>query len=594
MTDNGAHSDKDRIRRLSRSWRNHAASTTNDGPIDVTIGLSCSFTDQGVVELVGGLLLDSGYAKPTVVASDYNQIISACLNHVGTFGPNAPDLIAVAFRLEDLAPSDDARVVAEAAEATLAAIRHLRANYQGTIVLGMPPRPRSSNEGLSAFSRSSPLTAYWYSVCAKICELAQSHARIYTIDIEELIGRLGEADSLSPRDDMLYRQPYSPKLQLKLAERIVRFQTIQTREPKKCIVLDCDNTLWGGIIGEDGVSGVALSDDFPGRPFREFQRQLKALRETGVMLAVCSKNNPCEVDEMFESHSAMVLTKSDISAWQVNWEPKSSNLKKIAETLNIGLDSLVFIDDSPFEIDEVATNAAGVTCLLLPDDTVSILTLLKGNYQLFDRLEITAEDAQRVAMMQHEVSRMELAQTLAPEDYLASLDLRIKIMPVGEGEISRVVQLVNKTNQFNVTTKRYTTQEISDFVKDPKSDVYCVSVEDRFGEYGIVGVAILLHSGQVSYFDTLLLSCRVLARGVESAIIGFGIEQSRRRGSSAIVGEVIETRKNGMVADLFERHGFELTASQEGKTTFTRATHPLDVPVYLHVSVVGSNDFVDA
>ncbi|NML75702.1 HAD-IIIC family phosphatase [Rhizobium sp. S-51] len=575
--------DKDRIRSLSKLWRSYTYEETQENDNDVFVAFSSTFTDRGIADFFGALLLEAGHANPRVSVADYNQVTQICLNHRDAFGTPEPEAIVILFRLEDLSNTDDPRTTREATDVLLRAVTLLREQYQGMIVLSLPPKPRGFTEGISTFSKPSALMGVWYETLTRIHDLASSSSGIYTVDLEEEISRLGEAQSLSPRDEMLYRQPYSPRFQLRIADRLLRIHAARKREPKKCIVVDCDNTLWGGIIGEDGLDGISLSDDFPGRPYREFQRQLKKMRDSGIFLAVCSKNNPADVDEIFERHSGMILKRDDISSWRVNWEPKSKNLAEIAKDLNIGLDSLVFIDDNPFEIDEVGTNAPGVTCLTVPEDATDIPTLLKAASRLFDRLEITSEDLQRVAMVRHEAARNELAQQLAPEQYLASLDLKVTIIVPDESDIARVTQLVNKTNQFNATSRRYTAQEITAYLKDPTTDLFCVSVEDRFGEYGIVGVAILKHFDGRSEFDTLLMSCRVLARGIESAIISFGIELARRKGSKRAVGEIIATKKNGMVADLFLRHGFELRETDSGRSTFDRSTDELAVPEYIQV-----------
>ncbi|MBX9467203.1 MAG: HAD-IIIC family phosphatase [Rhizobium sp.] len=590
MRDSPGFSDKHRVRSLSKLWRNRMREGQTSLPPDASVAISSTFTDHGIAEFLGALLLEAGFQNPEVKSAEYNQVIQTCLDHAEAFGPIDPGLISIAFRLEDLSSSDDTQIVSEAVEVLLAAITTLRTRYEGMIIVGLPPRPRSTTEDIATFSKPSELYALWHQVCVRIHEICQLHDRIYTFDLEAEICRLGEISCLSPRDEMLYRQPYTPELQLRLAERILRLHTAQNHEPKKCIVLDCDNTLWGGIIGEDGLNGIELSYDFPGKAYRDFQRQLKSLRDSGIFLAICSKNNPAEVEEMFERHTGMLLSKDDISAWQVNWETKSKNLVAIAESLNIGLDSLVFIDDNPFEIEEVKANAPGVTCLILPEDAAQIPNLLKGVIGLFDRLEITAEDQKRVTMVQKERYRTELAQNVAPEEYLASLDLCVRMISPTEGEIARITQLVNKTNQFNITTKRYTAQEVAKFVQDPSMDVFCTSVLDRFGDYGIVGVTILRHEGPESIFDTLLLSCRVLARGVESAMISYGIDLARRRGALKIVGQILPTAKNQMVTDLFLKHGFEAVSAKDNFSTFTRGTHQLKSPSYLRVIRPECND----
>jgi FkbH-like protein len=356
-------------------------------------------------------------------------------------------------------------------------------------------------------------------------------------------------------------------------------------------VVDCDNTLWGGIIGEDGLTGVELSCDFPGRAFVEFQRQLKALRDTGIFLAVCSKNNPEDVDAMFSDHTGMILSRADISCFKVNWRPKSDNIAEIASDLNIGADSIVFLDDSGFEIDEVKAHLPTVECIHLPEELEDIPKVLGKYSYLFDRVYITDDDRQRVDMLRIEQQRRDVAQKLTTQDFLSSLDLKVSISGPAAGDIGRVTQLINKTNQFNVTTQRYSIAEVGSMVSDPDTDIFCASVSDRFGKYGLVGVGIVRHRGGRAELDTLLMSCRVLGRGVESSLLAHAILLTQKRGQTKINATFIPTQKNGMVSDLFESHGFSLLGEQSaGTRLYHRDTSPLELPGHLTVTIGEAGD----
>jgi FkbH-like protein len=321
------------------------------------------------------------------------------------------------------------------------------------------------------------------------------------------------------------------------------------------IALDCDNTLWGGVVGEEGVGGIELGSAFPGSGFLEFQKVLKSLKERGVLLAIASKNNPQEVDDVFTQHDDMVLRKEDIAVWRVNWNPKSQSLREIAAEINIGLDSLVMIDDSHFELAEISNNAPEVRLLQVPEET-GLLPDLIASSGLFRDMTVSAEDLARTDMIRQEAVRRNAAAAMSREEFLASLELALDYIDVGENHVGRVAQLTNKTNQFNLTTIRRTEAEIRALVASDSHLVRAIRVADKFGDYGLVGVAILETGGDEWRIDTFLMSCRVLSRGIETAFLAALAKEASDRGAKALVGRYVPTPKNPLVADLYPRHGF--------------------------------------
>ena len=258
------------------------------------------------------------------------------------------------------------------------AVRHLRTKFAGMIVLGVPPRPRPPEAGLAGFSRMSEFERVWLRACLDVGDLSRELSGIHTVDFELAASNLGIANTLDARKRLLYRQPYTEAFYHELSTHIARLFAARKLAAKKCLVLDGDNTLWGGIVGEDGPGGVAIGEDFPGSAFRDFQLQIKELQRSGIFIAICSKNNPDDVYEIFDVRQEMVLRKDDFSVACINWTTKSENLKAIAKELNIGLDSLVFIDDSEFEIAEVSSQVPQVTALLRPED----LAQLPSSYRI--------------------------------------------------------------------------------------------------------------------------------------------------------------------------------------------------------------------
>jgi FkbH-like protein len=576
----------DQLRTLRRAWRSATRAPGYADSHDSSIGLAGSFTIDPLVPYLGAFLVAAGEVAPKISLANYNQVLRVCFDRAAEFGDAKLDILILLWRLEDLGDPVDCKGIRDASEMLLRAIEHLRADFTGTILIGIPPRPRPVTDCLTDFSRPSELLELWYAQLTALSKLIRSHSGIYAFELEALVARLGESVALDYRTELLYRQPYGEHFYVACGEALCRLIKARKAEPKKCLVVDCDNTLWGGVIGEDGVGGVMLSDDFPGAAFRQFQKQLAMLRRSGVFIALNTKNNPDDVWEMFDDHSGMVLKRSDISAAKINWRPKSDNLREIAKDLNIGLDALVFIDDNKFEVEEVSTYAPEVTTFLVPEDLADLPVMMRKVAGFFDRLDITGDDRARTDMMHQEASRREFAQELAGEEFLSSLNLEVFIYPPTETDLARVAQLINKTNQFNTTTRRYTLEDVKAFVASESHDVLCATVRDRFGDYGLVGVVILSHAASSTEFDTLLMSCRVLGRGIETALISNGIRNAAERGLRAVRGFYIPTRKNGMVADLFERHGFSVTSEGTGDaepSEWTRNVEGLDVPSFLAV-----------
>lgn len=336
------------------------------------------------------------------------------------------------------------------------------------------------------------------------------------------------------------------------------------RAAKKCLVLDADNTLWGGIIGEDGIDGIQIGDEFPGSAFRDFQKLLLTWRDQGVFLAVASKNNEADVWEVFDKHSGMVLRREHLSAWQINWLPKAENISLIARSLNIGTDSLVFIDDNPMEIAYMRDARPEVTSLLLPPEPADIVSTLQA-LTLFDKLEITDEDRKRADMMRAERDREVLGTQISHADFLSALDLKVDLFKVRTEDLGRITQLINKTNQFNLTTIRRTLDEVRALANSPNFRLYGLRVTDKFGEYGLTGVIIVQVSDDRRRWtlDTLLLSCRVLGRGVETALVGALADDARGEGAAEFHSSFIPTAKNALCASFLSDQGFSQIGERE-------------------------------
>lgn len=400
-----------------------------------------------------------------------------------------------------------------------------------------------------------------------ILELQSSHSsRLFISDFEELYRKSGEAGALDARFWRASQAPFKkPFLDLYARDIAYHVRVVKGRS-RKCLVLDCDNTLWGGVVGEDGLDGIQLHDrDEPGAHFRAFQEAAIALHDQGVMLAVCSKNNEADVWEVMENHRYCVLKKSHLVAWRINWQNKAANIASLADELNIGLDSFVFVDDSPHERSLVETALPDVLVMGVPDDLTDYADILTVD-QLFDMTSGSDEDRQRTQMYQQESQRKQEQSSYNDlTDYLKSLETVMHVFPVDSTNITRAAQLTQKTNQFNLTTRRYSEADIEKFLESEDAAVYAMSVEDRYGSMGITGVFIGRRDDATAIVDSLLLSCRVLGRQLEFAFVDQCLRLLVNRwGKLTWHADYLPTRKNSQVADFWERTGFTLQSELDG------------------------------
>jgi len=333
---------------------------------------------------------------------------------------------------------------------------------------------------------------------------------------------------------------------------------------QKCLVLDLDNTLWGGMIGEDGIEKIEIGREGGGEAFYTFQQYLLGLKNRGILLAVCSKNDHENAIQPFEKHSDMVLKEEDIVIFVANWESKAENIKYIAEKLNIGLDTITFLDDSSFERNHVRTMLPEVTVPEMPEDPVNFVSFINGLH-LFETLGHSQEDEKRTGYYRQQVKR-DGAKTKYSgiTDYLKSLEMKAAFQRFDAMNLSRIVQLIQRSNQFNLTTKRHNEKECEAFLSNERDyyPVY-VTLKDKYGDNGLISVIILKIEGTKLFIDTWLMSCRVLCRGVEQFAMNQVVNYARERNCSHIEGVYSPTPKNHMVKDFYEQFGFKKVGSDE-------------------------------
>ncbi len=382
----------------------------------------------------------------------------------------------------------------------------------------------------------------------------------YFVDLAQIAGAMGRRSFYEPRTYYWTKQPFGWKGLELLAKHLSAAIRAVTSGPKKVLVLDLDNTIWGGIVGEEGALGIRLGGDPEGEAFLAFQSYCKRLTTRGTLLAACSKNDPAAAREPFEKNPDMVLALEDFAAFEASWDPKSVAIERIARTLRLGLDSFVFFDDSPAERAQVGIALPMVDVVDVPDDPADFVPKLEDDLY-FEAVATTTADHQRSQQYRAEAERREIQQSLSTiEEYLESLEMRADVRPIVESDMARVVQLLGKTNQFNLTTHRHSTGDVRHMLAQPGSLGRTLRLRDRFGDYGLVSVVIgvpLPGEGRRTLrLDTWLMSCRAIARTVEDFMLNHVAIAAREAGYEVLMGEYLPTAKNKLVSDLYSRLGF--------------------------------------
>jgi FkbH-like protein len=419
---------------------------------------------------------------------------------------------------------------------------------------------------------------------ALLAEEAERRSHVLLLDVDQLASWVGRKEWFDERFWTLSKSFCAPGLLPLVAKNIVDIVLSTKGRSVKCVVLDLDNTLWGGVVGDDGVQGIRINAHGEGEDFYRFQCFLRELKNRGILLAVCSKNEHANAVLPFEENAAMVLKLDDFAVFVANWDNKVVNIRKIRQALNIGLDSMVFLDDNPFERNLVREMLPDVIVPELPDDPSEYVQAICA-LNLFETSTHAAEDAHRTEFYRVEAQReLAKATTVTFEEFLQALDMKIEVARFVPENLPRIAQLLQRSNQFNLTTHRYTQAQCEAMMNDTELCVpLTASLSDRFGDHGLISI-VVLRPGLVAETLTItdwLMSCRVLTRGVEEYLMNLVVEEAQRRGLRRVGGEFIPTAKNGMVREFFGRFGFEKACEDiEG-----RAEWVLDTGTYVRRSV---------
>lgn len=541
-------------------------------PTRALTGFKLGLVSNGTLDFVKPMLevaaLRHGMSLE-LCAADFGQGMQEALNPDSVINRFAPDAVLIAldhrglpFRATDVEswpPFDSARALAE-----LAAMRAGFRRHSGALsIVQTIPAPAEllfgSMDAAIAGSLRAAIARFNSELSADV-----TAAGDVLLDVEWLAHAVGLDHWHDDRNWYIARLPYSQKALPLYADFAARVPAALRGKSRKCLVLDLDNTLWGGVIGDDGLEGIAISQgDARGEAHRGIQSMAADLRRRGVVLAVCSKNDDATARLPFREHPGMILKEDDIAVFVANWNDKASNLEHIAKKLELGLDSFVLLDDNPAERAQVRRELPQVAVPEVGDDpSTFVRAVLGAGY--FESIALTAEDLARAEQYRSNAKRVELQEGARDiDDFLRSLEMEVELAPFDATGRKRITQLINKTNQFNVTTRRYTEAQVAQF--EASIDHHClqVTVRDRFGDNGMVSVVICERAADEWRVDSWLMSCRVLNRKIEQAICNELARVARTAGARRLVGEFLPTDRNGIVADLYSRLGFE-AAAQDG------------------------------
>jgi FkbH-like protein len=525
-----------------------------------------SFTVEPVVPLLRAEAFVHGFDLDVHIGG-FNTYAQDLLDPDSELYTFAPEVVLLAIQTRDIAPqlwegfadlaTDE---VDEAVDDVVRLFRQLvgafrlEGAYLVLHTLELPSAPAHGSVLDVATGRSQ--AAAIGDINAALAELGQTVPAVSVLDYDGLVARRGRDAWHDRRKWLTARMPIAANEQLHLAEEWVRMLHPLTGRVCKAVAVDLDNTLWGGVIGEDGIDGIDLDGEYPGAAYRDVQRALLDLHRRGIMLAVCSKNNVAEALEALERHPGMLLRPEHFSALRISWRDKAQGLAEIAEELSIGLDALAFVDDNPVEREFVRQARPEVSIVELPEDPLRFADAIR-RAPVFQRTKLTDEDLNRGRYYAEERQRRTVQQSAdSVEDFLRSLELKVEVAPVTLATLPRAAQLTQKTNQFNLTTRRYTEDEVAALAAGGDTRVVTVRSADRFGDNGIVGVAILRLGGDSAEVDSLLLSCRVIGRAIETALLSTLVDDAREAGARRLLGRFIPTEKNVPAREFYAAHGF--------------------------------------
>jgi FkbH-like protein len=525
-----------------------------------------SFTVEPIVPLLRAEAFAHGIDLEVHVG-DFNTYVQDMLDSQSSLYRFAPNAVVLAVRADQAAPelwrdfADLAPEVAQqAAERVVRGYEQwvgvFRKHSQAALIIHSLERPSFPSLGVLDDQSEVGQSGLIRQINRELRRIAAGFHGVYILDYDALVARHGSEPWHDERKWLTARLPIAASHLIHMAREWMRFIVPLSGRTAKVLVVDLDNTLWGGVIGEDGMTGIKVGPEYPGAAYQALQRALLDLSRKGILLAVCSKNNLDDAMEALEKHPGMLVRAKHFAAMRINWTDKAQNLREIARELNVGIDALAFLDDNPFEREQIRAVLPEVTVIDLGKNPLEYAVAVR-NCAVFERLTLSSEDQQRTEMYAAQKQRAGAEQNFqSKEDFFRFLEQEAELEPVSDLTLARIAQLTQKTSQFNLTTRRYSEPQIAEMAKRPEWHIFSIRVRDRFGDHGLVGVAIAHDEGEQCEVDTFLLSCRVIGRTVETALLAHLAESAAQRGRKQLFGWFLPTKKNAPARDFYEQHGF--------------------------------------
>ncbi len=529
----------------------HRPARKGAGMRSISVNLITNFTDDILERVLGGMCIAEGI-YPRITRAPYKQYAIAFKDKRSIINRTKADISYIFF---DASPYQQSEFLDSGhRREILADIKAYAQSSRGTVVVSLFVLPYRGPYG--HFFTEEPLFRALSEFNADVRSLTSVCPTLHVVDTNKAFHHVGEGNARDLRGHHAFNMPFTTDFLAALASEWLSYSRAILGLSRKCIVLDLDYTLWGGVLGEEGPLGITLGPVYPGVAYQNFQHSVLSLWERGIILAVSSKNNEADVEEVFKKNPHMILKREHFAGLRANWEDKSKNVRSLAEELNIGLESMVFIDDSPVERERMRREAPQV---LTPEWSTEPEQYARDLFALtvFHQMALTAEDKKRGEMYAQEYKRREArGASGSVKDYIAALNITMRIAEGTAIDSARAAQMTQKTNQFNLTTKRYTESDIKRMIK--RGDMVITGeVSDTFGGYGVVILAIIAMKKKEAVLDTFLMSCRVMGRGVEKAFLEHVATELHARGVATLSASFIPTRKNEPISKFLPAEGME-------------------------------------
>ncbi len=538
------------------------------------VAITGTFTAAGVAPLLRVALLCRGIA-PQIHVAGFDQLLTDLTDPDSPVARFAPEVTLCLVHDSWLLPAGwdptDLDGLADALhgrrDMVESAVTAFVNRGGGRVLVHTVPLSPAEYRSVVAFDERAALGRIWRDLNSDLLGMAQRNAQVHAVDFEALLVHTPTA----VRDERLYRfagAAWTAVAEHQYAEEAANFCRAVLGMAKKTLVLDLDNTLWGGVVGDDGPAGIQVGELYPGNCYTELQRRAVALRKQGVLLALCSKNEADLVDRVLSQHPGLVIRPDDIAARAIDWQPKDHNLRLLAHQLNLGLDSYVYADDNRFECELVRESVPEVTVVHLHGDPADHVGAILGG-GLFDVLTTTATDRERTALYRARAERVQSAQAFSSvRDYLSSLDIRVTVRRADEFTLPRLVQLGGRTNQFTMTGSAHPENRTREMAGSPDHLVLVFEVADRFGEEGIVGGVWVTKGGESWLIENFVMSCRVFSRGVEHTVLAHIADLAAADGVLLLEADFRATERNKPAAAFYPEVGFQPRQTGEGQIRY--------------------------